>query len=901
MTRGCTFAAAKSTGAKHVRVSRIVIVSTIAITAGWAATQPSPPAAASITQQAVSVFPGDTWQRVSDPTRVGWSRTGLDSVQATISRMSSSAMVVVEHGKIVYTYGDITAQSYLASVRKSILSMLYGIEIARGRIDTSKTLAQLGIDDVGGLLPREKEATTQDLLGARSGVYHLASYPGDFLDEAPPRGSQKHGTYQLYSNWDFNVLGTIFEKETGRNLFDALQQDLARPLQMQDFRRDLQKKEGDSTRSIHPAYPIFLTTRDMARIGLLMLHHGNWKGQQIVPKEWVAKATSAVTPVSQLNPSIIRRDRVGYGYLWWIFDGPWNTGPYEGAYTGMGAVGQFITVIPKLDIVVAHKTIPRRGIAGVGGREYFALLDRVVAARTGRMPQPKPSLMAPYDVLITNARIVDGTGSPAFSGDVAITGRQIVRVSTTRIPRDSALRVIDARGHVLAPGFIDMHAHLDPLFRMPDAQSAARQGVTLALGGPDGGGPWPFGAYLDSADRAGLGINVAFLAGHNTIREAVMGTANRAPTADELARMKQMVGQSMHEGAFGLSTGLRYIPGFYSKTDEVVALSKVAADSGGIYTSHLREEGLGLFEGVGEALEIGRQAKIPIVLTHHKAIGQQMWGKSTVTLHMVDSARAAGTDVMIDQYPYTASSTSLNVLVPPWALEGGREELRKRLANPTLKDSITRGVVDYLLNDRGGGDVRRVQFANVGWDHSLDGKTLYDWAVRKGIEPTPERAAPLVLEGVLNGGASMVFHVIDEGDVRRIMAHPQTMIGSDGRLSRPGEGVPHPRNYGTFPRVLGEYVRVQHVLTLEQAVHKMTGMSAKRLGLTNRGCIRAGCFADITVFDPATIADKGTFTEPHQYPVGIDWVLVNGTPVVAEGKFTDARPGRVLKHDPPRR
>ncbi|MFI5309951.1 MAG: amidohydrolase family protein [Gemmatimonadales bacterium] len=855
---------------------------------------------AATAQPASPVFPADTWQRVSDPTRAGWSKPGLDSVQALISGMKSSAMVVVEHGKIVYSYGDITAQSYLASVRKSILSMLYGIEISRGHIDTSKTLATLGINDVGGLLPSERQARIQDLLGARSGVYHAASYPGDFLAEAPPRGSQKHGTYQLYSNWDFNVLGAIFELETKRNIYDALQEELARPLHMQDFRRDLQKKEGDTTRSIHPAYPIFLTTRDMARIGLLMLNKGGWNGKQIVPRDWVAKSTGVITPIAQLNPSRLRRGRAGYGYLWWVWDGPWNTGPYEGAYSGFGAVGQFITVIPKLDLVVAHKTIPGGG-RNVSEEQYFQLLDRIIAARTGAIPKPRPPVMAPYDVLITNARIVDGTGGPAYSGDVAITGRQIARVSTTPIPRDSALRVIDARGHVLAPGFIDMHAHLEPLLTMPDAQSAARQGVTLALGGPDGGGPWPFGTYLDSADRAGLGTNVAYLTGHNTIRSEVMGSANRAPTPDELARMARMVGQAMHEGAFGISTGLRYIPGFYSKTDEVVALSRVAADSGGIYTSHLREEGLGLFEGVAEALEIGRQAHIPIVLTHHKAIGQQMWGKSTVTLHMVDSARAAGTDVMMDQYPYTASSTGLNVLVPPWALEGGRTGLQKRLEDPVLKDSITRGVIDYLINDRGGGDVRRVQFANVAWDHTLDGKTLYDWAVRRGIQPTPERTAPLVLEGVVNGGASMVFHIIDEGDVRRIMAHPMTMIGSDGRLSRPGDGVPHPRNYGTFPRVLGEYVRVQHVLTLEQAVNKMTGMSAKRLGLTDRGCIRAGCFADITVFDPATIADKGTFTEPHQYPVGIDWVLVNGTPVVAEGRFTDARPGRVLKHVPARR
>ena len=884
-----------------MRNAGLALILAIVLGISGISTRTAPSTTATTSQPPAPTFPGDTWQRVANPTKAGWSKAGLDSVQALISRMNSSAMVVVEHGKIVYSYGDVTAQSYLASVRKSILSMLYGIEIARGHIDTAKTLAQLGIDDLGGLSPREREATIQDLLGARSGVYHIASYAGDLLSEAPPRGSQKHGTYQLYSNWDFNALGTIFEHETQRNIYDALQEDLARPIRMQDFRRDLQKKEGDSTRSIHPAYPIFLTTRDMARIGLLMLHDGNWNGRQIVPREWVAKSTSAITPVSQLNPSIIRRGRVGYGYLWWVLDGPWNTGPYEGAYSGFGAIGQYITVIPKLDIVVAHKTIPRPpDYPSVSDEQYFALLDRVIAARTRATPKPRLPTMAPYDLVIANARIVDGTGAAASPGYIAITGRHIVRVSRERIPRDSALRVIDAKGHVLAPGFIDMHAHLEPLLTMPDAKSAAMQGITLALGGPDGGGPWPFGAYLDSADRAGLGINVAYLTGHNSIRREVMGTANRAPTPDELARMTTMVGQAMHEGAFGMSTGLRYIPGFYSKTDEVVALSKVAADSGGIYTSHLREEGLGLFEGVGEALEIGRQAHIPIVLTHHKAIGQKMWGKSTVTLHMVDSARAAGTDVMIDQYPYTASSTSLDVLVAPWALEGGRAELKKRLENPVLKDSITRGVVDYLVNDRGGGDVRRVQFANVAWDHTLDGKTLYDWATRKGIDPTPEKTAPLVLEGVLNGGASMVFHVIDEGDVRRIMAHPMTMIGSDGRLSRPGEGVPHPRNYGTFPRVLGEYVRNQHVLTLEQAVNKMTGMSAKRLGLTDRGCIRAGCFADITVFDPATVIDKGTFTEPHQYPVGIDWVIVNGTPVVAEGKFTDARPGRVLRHEPRR-
>lgn len=504
-----------------------------------------------------------------------------------------------------------------------------------------------------------------------------------------------------------------------------------------------------------------------------------------------------------------------------------------------------------------------------------------------------------YDLLIKGGTVVDGTGAPRYTADVAITGDRISRVSRTPIQASTAKRTIDAKGLIVAPGFIDLHAHLEPLPQMPDAQSSVRQGVTLALGGPDGGGPWPFGAYLDSMSKKPLGMNVAFLAGHNTIRRGVMGTANRAPTPGELAKMRAMVAQAMGEGAFGMSTGLRYIPGFYSKTDEVVALSKVAADSGGIYTSHLREEGLGLFDGVAEALEIGRLAKIPVVLTHHKAIGRAMWGKSSVTLAMVDSARNAGTDVMLDQYPYTASQTSLDVLVPPWALEGGNAELRKRMADLVLRDSILKGVVDFLLNDRGGGDLSRVQFGTVVWDRTLEGKTLFDLVKRSVPVPTIEAAAPIVIESVLKGGAGMVYHVMDEGDVRRIMVHPMTMIASDGRLTRPGDGVPHPRSYGTFPRVLGEYVRVQKVLTLETAVSKMTSMPAKRLGIEKEfGCLSVGCFANVAVFDAATVKDAGTFEKPHAYAEGIPFVVVNGAVAVDGGKFSAVRTGRVVRRKP---
>ncbi len=499
-----------------------------------------------------------------------------------------------------------------------------------------------------------------------------------------------------------------------------------------------------------------------------------------------------------------------------------------------------------------------------------------------------------YDLLITGGSVIDGSGAPARRADVAIKGDRIVLVSATPIARDQATRVIDAAGRTVTPGFIDLHAHLEPLLQLPLAESALRQGVTTALGGPDGGSPLPLAPYMDSVRAVKTGINVGYLVGHNDIRRTVMGMSDKAPSPAQLARMRAMVASAMHDGAFGLSTGLLYLPGTYSNIDEVVSLSEVAADSGGIYTSHLRKEGIGLLDGVGEALEIGRRARIPVMLTHHKAVGQQMWGKSVVTLALVDSARKAGTDVLIDQYPYTATHTGIGVLVPSWAMVGGNAEFEKRLLVPALRDSIMRGIVDNILNDRGGGDLRRVQFSRVNWDKTLEGKTLADWAARRKLEPTPSNGATLVLEAVRNGGANAIYHVLDEGDVRRIMTSANTMIASDGRLSQPGDGHPHPRAYGTFPRVLGVYTRDERLMSLETAVFKMTGMPAKRLGLSDRGALREGAYADVVVFDAATVRDAATFAEPHQYPVGIETVVVNGVVAVDRGKATGARAGRVL-------
>ena len=357
--------------------------------------------------------------------------------------------------------------------------------------------------------------------------------------------------------------------------------------------------------------------------------------------------------------------------------------------------------------------------------------------------------------------------------------------------------------------------------------------------------------------------------------------------------MKSYVKQAMADGAFGISTGLKYLPGTFAKVDEIIALSSIAAQEGGIYTSHLREEGLGLLEAVREAITISSKANIPVVLTHHKAIGVKMWGASIKTLAMVDSARAIGLDIMMDQYPYTASHTGISVLIPSWALEGGT--FSKRVKNPLLLDRIKKGIIFNILNDRGGEDLNRIQFSSVAWDKTLEGKTLHEWIIREGKEPTLENGADLVIQAQLNGGAGTIYHAMEESDVERIMKHPMTMIGSDGSLAQPEVGHPHPRAYGTFPRILGYYVREKNILSLSEAIHKMTGLSAKRLDLSDRGILIEGAIADITIFDAEKIIDNSTFMKPHQYPTGIEFVIINGELVVENGNYLAIAAGKVLR------
>jgi len=500
---------------------------------------------------------------------------------------------------------------------------------------------------------------------------------------------------------------------------------------------------------------------------------------------------------------------------------------------------------------------------------------------------------AEYDIIITGGTLYDGLGNGPSVTDIGISGAFITAIGD--LSEVKSTDRIDATGLIVSPGFIDLHSHLDPLMVLPEAENHIRQGVTTALGGPDGGGLWPFAEMLDSLEYLPLGYNVAYLVGHNKIRSDIMGLENRQPTKDELEQMKLHVSSAMKKGAFGLSTGLKYLPGTFSEVGEVIELAKIASSYDGIYTSHLREEGLQLLDGVAEAIQIGYEANIPVVLTHHKVVGQPMWGKSKTTLSMVDSARAIGIDVMIDQYPYNASYTSISILIPGWAMAGGQQQFKERMSNNIERAKIWNETLFNIINDRGGNDIKRVRFAKVEWNPELEGQTLYDWAIIEGLEPSVQTGADLVLKAQLSGGASAIFYAMHDKDVEMIMKHPQTMIASDGRLVKFGDAHPHPRWYGTFPRVLGRYVREKKLLTLEEALLKMTSMPAERLGLTDRGILKKGYYADITVFDPSKVIDNATFETPHQYPSGIECVIINGTPVVKNGIFLTNRPGRVLR------
>ena len=484
---------------------------------------------------------------------------------------------------------------------------------------------------------------------------------------------------------------------------------------------------------------------------------------------------------------------------------------------------------------------------------------------------------------------MDGTGSPWFLGDVGIKGDTITYVGPPRVA--TARQRLDARGKTVTPGFIDTHSHgRRGVFEVPSAENQIRQGVTTIIEGPDGSSPLPVGEYLTRFSKVPATTNFGLLVGQGTIRERVIGLQDRKATPEELQKMRELVRQSMREGAFGMSTGLFYLPGAFTPIEEVIELAKVAGEMGGVYTSHMRDEAAKITDSVKELIRIGEEGHLPAQITHHKVMSGKNWGKSVETLRLVEEARRRGVDVTIDQYPYTASSTGLAALVPKWALEGGQKSFRERAGAAATRARMQLDIIYNLKEDRGSGDLRNVVFASCAGDRTLAGKSLRDLTGSDDFE----KAAEHVIRLQEQGGCSCIYHAISEDDVERIMRYPGTMIASDGGIPVFGQDVPHPRNYGTFARVLGRYVRERKVLTLEEAVRRMTSLPAVRFRIMDRGLLRPGMKADVAVFDAATVIDKSEFGKPHQYAEGFSHVVVNGTAVLADGQMQAARPGRAL-------
>ena len=499
---------------------------------------------------------------------------------------------------------------------------------------------------------------------------------------------------------------------------------------------------------------------------------------------------------------------------------------------------------------------------------------------------------APFDLLITNARVVDGTGNPWFRADVGVKNGRIVKIG--RIAPAAAKEIIDAKNQILAPGFIDVHAHTENIFSLPDAENFIRMGVTSLVTGNCGGSVTDVEKFLGRYRETPLTVNLATLIAHGSVRAKVLGSENRAPTAAELKQMEELVETAMKSGAVGLSTGLIYVPGTYAKTDEVVSLARVANKYQGIYASHIRNEGDTVFEAIAEAINIGEQTGIPVEISHFKISSKKHWNKTAETLGLVRAARDKGLVVTVDQYAYTASSTSLDTIFPAWALAGGREEGVKRLADETTRNKIIEEI-KKTLKDSKFKDFSYANVASYAANKDFNGLNIKEIAKRAKGKDRLDAQIDQILEMYAAGGAQMVYHKMDEADVQSIMREPFTMIASDSGVRQFGEGVPHPRGYGNNVRVLGRYVRELKILTLEDAIRKMTSLPAQTFGLRERGLIREGFAADLVIFDEKRIADRATFENPHQFPIGISRVYVNGTAVFADEKMTGARSGAALR------
>jgi N-acyl-D-amino-acid deacylase len=444
------------------------------------------------------------------------------------------------------------------------------------------------------------------------------------------------------------------------------------------------------------------------------------------------------------------------------------------------------------------------------------------------------------------------------------------------------------------PGFIDVHTHADDLDEQPLATNFVRMGVTTIVAGNCGGSALDVAAAFARIESTKASLNFATLIGHNTVRSSVMGRENRDPSAAELSKMKALVWKAMADGAVGFSTGLQYVPGTYSKSAEIVELARVAANEGGVYASHMRNEGTALEEAIRETLRVGEATGARVQISHLKVDSPSRWGASATALQMIDAARAKGLSVIADQYAYTAASSTLGIRFPGWALEGGQQKIAERL-NDAVAWARIKDEMKGLLAERGLKDLSFAKVASYRADPSLNGLSILQVAQKLKGSDTADAQLEAARDMMVAGGASMVYHFMSDDDVDRIMRHPQVSFASDAGVIVPGQGVPHPRGMGNNARVLGEYVRKRNVISLPDAIRKMTSLPAGHFNFADRGTIKEGLAADLVLFDPAKVADVATFEKPHAYATGIPHVFVNGVAVVKNGEHTSARPGVVLR------
>ncbi|WP_395737111.1 amidohydrolase family protein [Prosthecobacter sp.] len=499
---------------------------------------------------------------------------------------------------------------------------------------------------------------------------------------------------------------------------------------------------------------------------------------------------------------------------------------------------------------------------------------------------------ADFDLLITDARIADGSGGPLVQGSIAVKGGRIVGIGQVK---GSAEAVIDAGGKVAAPGFIDVHTHSEDICLIPAAENFLRMGVTTIITGNCGHSRTDVAKFFQEIEESRVALNVATLIGHGSVREQGMGGSFiRAPSDEQLATMKNLVDQAMKDGAVGLSTGLIYVPGSFAKTDELIALAKVAASHDGIYVSHMRYETVRIFEALDEILRIARESKIRAEVSHIKLSGPTAWGKAQEVLAVLDKARADGLKITHDQYAYTASSTGLRQTLPDAALEGERADFVARISDPKKKAEIIAKMAEMRAR-QGREDYGYAVIARCRADPSLNGKTIPEAAkVRRGSDSLEDQIE-VILEIETQGGASAIFHGMNEDDLQAFLKHPLTMVASDGGPRRLGEDVPHPRSYGNNARVLGRYVRELKLLTLPEAVRRMTSLPAQTFHLKDRGTLLPGAHADIVIFDPDKVTDPSVFSDPHHYAEGFTDVIVNGGVTIRDGKLTEVRSGGPLR------